>query len=182
MILHKSITCGGELDKVVAGIMSHGSRHNLTSTVASLFLVPIKIIASSIYQMDESVRLTSEQLEAELHSLPPSWPQQLVFVNPPTLASPPYALPINPLQPNEGHFRLDEGSPANQHFLRLQTWLATKIDYYQVSSAESARSITKELRHVAQGLEELKRTHWDALRRVHTPGMYIHEQFHLQLI
>jgi hypothetical protein len=123
--------------------------------------------------MEESIALTSKQLEAELRSLPPSWPQQLVFVNSPTLVSPPYALPINPLRPNEGLFRLDEGSLANQHFLRLQTWLATKIDYYQVSSTESAKILTRELRQVSLGLEELKRTHWDAMRRVHAPGMYI---------
>jgi hypothetical protein len=126
-------------------------------------------------RMNESIRLTREQLDVELRSLPPSWPEQLIFVNSPTLQSPPYISAINPLVPNGGSCRLDENNPANHHFLRLQMWLAGKIDIYQILVTKDAQEITEELRHVALGLEDLKRKHWEALRRVHVLGMFILE-------
>jgi hypothetical protein len=123
--------------------------------------------------MNESIKLTREQLDVELRSLQPSWPERLIFVNSPTLQSPPYIPAINPLIPNDGPCRLDENNPANHHFLRLQMWLANKIEIYQILVTKNAQEITEELRHVALGLEDLKRKHWDTLRRVHMLGVFM---------
>src|SRR4051812_37217407 len=103
--------------------------------------------------MDEPVQQALNELFVRLGRLPSTWPDELVFVEVPTLRSPPYTPSPNPLHPNSGVCRLDEGCVTNRDFLEFQSWLAGKIEFYQMLGSDRAKALTAELIHAAEGLE-----------------------------
>lgn len=128
--------------------------------------------------MRRSLKETWDQVGAALKELPKSWPEKLVFADPPTSDSPPYSPAVNYLQPNDGPCRLDVDDKHNRRFLRLQIKVARAIDLYQYDNTQQGIKYLEDLRSVLEEFEETKRNHWETACRTYTIGVFCFSHNH----
>jgi hypothetical protein len=121
--------------------------------------------------MEGNLRHAWENLAEMLRTLPASWPQELVFTNPPTSESPPYTPSLNHLRPNDGLCSLNSEDPKNVTFLSIQTFVAQKLDLYQHLKTPGSQAILSDFKNTADGLESIKRDHWEKARQAYHFGM-----------
>jgi len=123
--------------------------------------------------MDGNLKHAWDHLAKTLRQLPASWPPKLVFVNPPTIESPPYSHPLNPLRPNDGHHSLDSNDLNNQEFLHIQMLIARNLELYRNFQTQEAKLFIEDLHNAAGALEQLKQDRWETGRRIYHSSMYI---------
>jgi hypothetical protein len=141
-----------------------------------LFLIQSNYLQITL-NMEANIKRSWDEIAQTVQTLPKSWPSKLVFVTPPTIMSRPYSPSSNPLQPNDGPCRLETADPNNQDFLQLQMSVARNIELYQNFSTTLAIAFVEDLRGISDGLDALKRDHWEEGRRTYHFGMQVIEIF-----